>query len=116
MLVSFGPTATAKTLFALKPRTFPAWDGPMRKAFLHDGTGESYTEFVKDIHRKIVETESYCRSQGFNLEELPAKLGRPAYTTVGQLIIEYYWITVTRGVSLPSKSAMREWLAWCDQS
>ena len=113
--VSFGPTATSKSLFALMPHALPAWDEPMRKAFGYDGDGESYVEFVKDIHRKIVETEQYCESRGVDLEDSPAKLGRPAYTTVVQLTIEYYWITVTRGVSLPTKSTMRERLAWCDQ-
>ena len=108
--VSFGPTATSKSLFALMPHALPAWDEPMRKAFGYDGDGESYVEFVKDIHRKIVETEQYCGSRGFNLEDLPAKLGRPAYTTVVQLMVEYYWITVTREVSLPSKDTVREWL------
>jgi hypothetical protein len=115
VLVSFGPTATSKSLFALMPHTLPAWGEPMRKAFGYDGDGESYVEFVTDIQRKIVETEQYCGSRGFNLEDLPAKLGRPAYTTVCQLTIEYYWITVTREVSLPSKDTVREWLSWCDQ-
>ena len=87
----------------------------MRKAFGHVGDGESCAEFVKHIHCKIAETPQSCGSRGFDLEELPAKLGRPAYTTVGRLIIEYYLITTTRRVSLPSKSTVREWLAWCDQ-
>lgn len=109
--VSFGPTATSKSLFALMPRTLPAWDEPMREAFGCDNDGASYVEFVKDIQRKIVETEQCCRSQGFTLEDFPARLGRPAYTSVVQLIIEYYWITITREVSLPSKDTAREWLA-----
>jgi len=115
MLVSFGPTATSKTLFALMPNILLAWDGPMRKAFGHDGDGESCAEFVKDIHRKVEETKLRFASRGFDLEQLPAKLGRPAYTTLNQLIIEYYWITITRGVSLPRKSTVREWLTWCDR-
>jgi len=110
--VSFGPTATSKSLFALMPHTLPAWDEPMRKAFGYDDNGASYVEFVKDVHRKIMQTEQCCRSRGFILEDFPARLGRPvAYTTVCQLIIEYYWITITRKVSLPSKDTAREWLA-----
>ena len=115
MLISFGPTATAKSLFALRPDTFPAWDAPIRTAVGHDGTGASYAAFVKDIHRKIVETQLYCGSRGLNLKDLPAKLRRPAYTTVVQLVIEYYWITITRGVSLPSPSTVKEWLTWCNE-
>lgn len=112
VLVSFGPTAASKALFALRPRTLPAWDGPMRQEFGYDGAGESYVAFVKDVHRKLVETTLSCEQRGFNLEDLPAKLRRPAYTTACQLIIEYYWLTTTRRLSLPAKRAMREWLGW----
>jgi len=115
VLVSFGPTAASKALFALRPGTLPAWDRPIRKELGYDGKGESYVTFVKDLHSKLVETKLYCKQRGFNLEDLPAKLGRPAHTTVCQLIIEYYWITITRGVSIPSKSTVREWLAWGDK-
>lgn len=112
--VSFGPTATSKSLFALMPQTLPAWDGPMRKAFGYDHDGESYVQFVKDVHRKIAETGQWCQEWGFDLHDLPAKLRRPRYTTVAQLIIEYYWITVTRGVSLPPRDTVSEWLSWRD--
>jgi len=112
--VSFGPTATSKSLFALMPNTLPAWDGPMRKAFDYDDDGASYAQFVEDVHGKIAETDQCCRERGLELVDLPAKLGRPAYTTVAQLVVEYYWITVTRGVSLPASDVLSEWLSWCD--
>jgi hypothetical protein len=115
LLVSFGPTATSKSLFALRPHALPAWDGPMRKAFGYDDGGDSYVQFAKDVHGKIAETGQWCRERGFDLYDLPAKLGRPAYTTVAQLIIEYYWITGTRGVSLPQRDVVSEWLSWGDQ-
>jgi len=109
--VSFGPTATSKTLFALNPHILPAWDGRIRKKSGCDGSGTSYSEFAKHIHRKIRETEKSFATQGFNLAELPTKLGRPeGYTTVAQLMIEYYWITMTRGVQLPSATRAQEWL------
>ena len=113
--VSFGPTATAKSLFVLWPQTFPAWDGPMRSAFGYDGSGASYAAFVSDIHAKIAETEALCETRRVDLWALPAKIGRPAYTTVAQLVVEYYWITVTRGVSLPSQTTVAEWASWRDQ-
>lgn len=114
--VSFGPTASSKCFFALRPHLLPAWDDPMRTAFEHnDGTGACYVEFMTDIHRKMDETEQDWSSRGLSLAEFPAKLERPPFTTVAQLMVEYYWITVTREVSLPSRSTMREWLDWCDQ-
>lgn len=115
LLVSFGPTATSKSLFALMPHTLPAWDGPMRKTFGYDDDGESYVQFVKDVHHKITETGQWCQERGFDLYDLTATLRRPDYTTVAQLVIEYYWITVTRRVSLPSKDFVSEWLLWCDR-
>ena len=87
----------------------------MRKAFGYAGDGRSYLEFVNDVHRKIEETKQHSGSLGFNLEDLPAKPWRPAYTTAAQLTIEYYWITVTREVALPSRSTLATWLSWCDQ-
>ncbi len=112
--VSFGPTATSKTLFALRPSALPAWDGPMRKAFGYDDDGVAYAHFVRDLHEKIAETAVCFNERGLELSGLPTELGRPAYTTVAQLVIEYYWITVTRGVSLPSSDVLRGWLSWCD--
>jgi len=112
--VSFGPTATSKSLFALRPNALPAWDGPMRKAFGYDDDGAAYARFVQDVHEKIAETAACFKERGLELSGLPAELGRPAYTTVAQLAVEYYWITVTRGVSLPSSDVLREWLSWCD--
>lgn len=110
--VSFGPTATSKTLFALRPHLLPAWDGEIRKQSGRDGSGRPYVEFAKDIHNKIGETERSCASPDFSLANLPRMLRRPAYTTVAQLMVEYYWITMTRGVSLPSSITVREWLYW----
>jgi hypothetical protein len=111
--VSFGPTASSKCFFALRPHLLPAWDDQMRTAFEHDdGTGVSYVEFMKDIHRKIEETEQDWASRGLSLTEFPAKLERPPFTTVAQLMVEYYWITVTRGVALPSRTTIGEWLSW----
>ncbi len=76
--VSFGPTATSKTPFALRPHVLPAWDGAIHKKSRRDGSGESYVKFVKDIHHKIGETERSCASPDFGLADLPTKLGRPA--------------------------------------
>jgi hypothetical protein len=113
VIVSFGPTAASKTLFVLRPSLFPAWDGPICKKLGYERDGESYAQFAKNVHDKIDESEQRCKQRGFILEGLPRILGRPSYTTLVQLFIEYYWITLTRGVSLRGRAEISEWLSWC---
>jgi hypothetical protein len=110
--ISFGPTATSKTLFALHPSLFPAWDRPIREKLGYSGDGESYAQFTTDLHEKIEESKRQARRDGFALEGLPEMLGRPGYTTLVQLFAEYYWITLTRGVSLRSREEISGWLSW----
>ena len=86
--VSFGPTATAKTLFILRPSLFPAWDRPMRDTFGYGDDGASYAQFTADVHAKIAESAEHCRQSGLCLESLPEVLGRPVYTTLPQLVID----------------------------
>jgi hypothetical protein len=111
--VSFGPTATSKTLFVLRPSLFPAWDGPIREKLGYRGDGDSYARFVTDVHDKIDESSRHSKLGGFALESLPEMIGRPGYTTLVQLFVEYYWITLTRGVSLRSRDEISRWLSWC---
>ena len=50
--VTFGSTATAKAMFALRPQVFPPWDEPMRSAFgwtgLDPSDYETFLELSKD--------------------------------------------------------------------
>jgi len=112
MLVSYGPTAAAKTLFILRPGLFPAWDGPIRSELGYQGDGESYAQFTTDVHAKIAESAECCKQGGFVFESLPEVLGRPAYTTLAQLVIDYYWITLTRRVKLRKREEISRWLSW----
>lgn len=109
--VSFGPTATAKTLFALRPHVFIPWDEAMRQELRHDGSGASYVAFLKEARDGLVHLENECRAYGIDLDSLPERFGRP-HSTVAQLIDEYHWITITRRVTLPSRRTLKEWLAW----
>jgi hypothetical protein len=109
--VSFGPTATSKTLFILRPDLFTAWDGAMRSACGYVGDGASYARFTADVHAKIAESATCSGGLPF-LERLPEVLSRPPYTTLPQLVGEHYWITLTRGVELRSSEEIAEWLSW----
>lgn len=110
--VSFGPTATSKTLFVLRPQLFPAWDAAIRDKLGYRGDAESYAQFVEYVHERIAALDRLATQSGFPLARLPKMLGRPDYTTPAQLVGEYYWITITRGVSLRSRDDLSTWLSW----
>ena len=110
-LISFGPTAASKTLFALRPHAFLAWDAAIRKEFSADGFGASYVRFLKASRHKASEIAEQCSRRGLDVEDFPKRLGRDDSTSA-QLIGEYYWITMTRNVKPPDAATLREWLAW----
>lgn len=109
--ISFGPTAASKTLFALRPHVFLAWDVAIRQRFEADGSGASYVGFLKGVRHELGKIAEQCSWQGFDPEDLPKRLGRRE-STGAQLIGEYYWVTMTRNVKPPGATTLREWLAW----
>ena len=109
--VSFGPTAAAKTLFALRPKVFVAWDEPIRAALRYDGSGTSYTRFLVRLHDELLDLQDQCRGFEIDLPDLPHAIGRPL-STPAQLMDEYYWATLAHGVTAPSRKQMARWLEW----
>ncbi len=109
--VKFGPVGAAKILFALRPLVFPPWDSPIQNEFCYDGSPESYRRFLQRVADVLQNLAPVCRRNGFDLPELPAKLGRKLATPV-KLIDEYYWVTVTRRCKLPPPEALARWLKW----
>lgn len=109
--VSFGPTAAAKTLFALRPKVFVAWDEPIRAALRYDGSGTSYTRFLVRLHDELLDLQDQCRGFEIDLPDLPHAIGRPL-STPAQLMDEYYWATLAHGVTAPSRQQMARWLEW----
>jgi hypothetical protein len=107
----FGPTAVSKTLFALRPRLLPAWDNAIREALVDgEDSGEAYVRYVsllRDDLRGITR-----RGAELGLIRLPAMLCPSRHATMAQLMGEYYWVTVTRGVKLPPLHCRRDWTAW----
>ena len=109
--ISFGPTAASKTLFALRPHVFLAWDEAIRQGLDHDGSGPSYVQFLKDARHQLGCLAEQCSLRKIELEALPERLHR-SESTLAQLIGEYYWITITRGVKPPGPTTLQEWLDW----
>jgi hypothetical protein len=93
--VSFGDTAAAKALFAIRPLAAPPWDEPMRRAF---GWGrvdaEEYATFLAAVRGALVGLAGRLRVEP---SELPAALDRPASSPV-KIVDEFLWIRVSRGL------------------
>ncbi len=93
--VSFGDTAAAKALFAIRPQAVPPWDEPMRKAF---GWGrvdaDEYATFLAAVRDSLLGLAERLRVEP---SELPAALDRPASSPV-KIVDEFLWIRITRGL------------------
>ena len=106
--ISIGATAASKILFAIRPKALMPCDEAMRAAFKCDGSPESYVRYLKTIRNLAFHIGDLCRNKGFQIDELPQKLGRPN-STVLALVNEYIWVTETRKVELPSSEILAQW-------
>ncbi len=108
--VHIGPTAASKVLFAIRPEALMPWDEAMRISFECDGSPESYSKYLMEIRDLTLHIGNLCGSKGFQIDDLPHKLGRP-HSTVLSLVNEYIWITETRKVKPPSAETLMQWAA-----
>jgi hypothetical protein len=106
--VPIGPTAASKILFAIRPKALMPWDEAMRKSFKHDGSPDSYFEYLVEIRNLTLRIGNLCRNKGLQIDDLPQKLERPNFTVLA-LVNEYVWVTVTRKVELPSSETLAQW-------
>jgi hypothetical protein len=106
--VRIGPTAASKILFTLRPKALMPWDEAMRKYFGYSGSPESYFKYLIRIRGLTLHIGDLCRNKGFQIDDLPQRLGREN-STVLALINEYIWVTVTRKVELPSSETLMQW-------
>ena len=109
-----GPTATGKILHIMNPELFVMWDGPIiayfKATYRIKNNSKGYLVFLQQMNREAVAVqqsfatatlipqgqpnstpESYL-SQQMNYH--PAK-------TMAKCLDEFYWVTVTNGVSVP---------------
>ena len=91
--VSFGDTAAAKALFAIRPQAVPPWDEPMRRAF---GWGrvdaEQYATFLAAARGSLIGLAERLK---VGPSELPSALDRPA-SSPAKIVDEFLWIRITR--------------------
>ena len=92
--VTFGSTAAAKAMFALRPEVFPPWDEPMRSAFGWTGLDPSHYEAFLELSKDAL--DRLAQRAGVRIDELPAHLGRPN-STPARIVDEYLWMKLTRG-------------------
>ena len=109
--IHIGPTAASKILFAIRPKALMPWDEAMRISFDCDGSPESYFKYLIKIRDLTLHIGDLCRNKGFQIDDLPHKLGRPN-STVLALVNEYIWVTETRKVELPSSATLTQWTSF----
>lgn len=109
--VTFGPTGAAKILHAMRPQSLLPWDDPIREAFELDGSEASYRQFVLRAQGEIRALVLDARSHGIAERDIPGAIGRP-HSSLPKLVDEYYWVTITRGCSIPTPQDLTRWAAW----
>jgi len=92
VVVTFGPTATAKLLFALRPRAFLPWDEPIRTALGFGGHGLAYRRYLEAASSAL---RGLAERAGIGVADLPARVGRPG-STPAKIVDEYLWARITR--------------------
>ena len=109
--VEIGPTGASKILFALRPLALIPWDDPIRKRFGADGSPYSYTKFLRTVRTDLNELEQACKEKGYIITDLPNLLGRPT-SSIAKMIDEYFWVTETRGCTVPPEDEISRWATW----
>lgn len=89
--VSFGETAAAKALFAIRPAAFPPWDAPIRVA-LGLGGAAGYRTYLEDVAGAL---RALAHRLEVPVHGLPSTLGRPG-SSPPKLVDEYLWVRVNR--------------------
>jgi hypothetical protein len=113
----FQDTAAAKTLHALRPHTLPIWDAAIKGWFIgqrglaEQSAGQTYSDFIHHVAEEISELEEDVRRLGYSLSDIPQFVHGDCGSLV-KLVDEYYWMTVTEGHALPTRTDLEQWLGW----
>lgn len=93
--VRVGPTAAAKTLWAIRPNTFAPWDDPIRDALGFSFNDSAYRSYMEQVARHL---RGFIERFSVSLNDLPKAVGRPD-SSPPKLVDEYYWARITRNLS-----------------
>jgi hypothetical protein len=94
-VVTYGPTGTAKTLFALCPNVFPPWDDPIRILLGYGSDGASFQRYLTEVASTL---RALAAEAGVPVAALPELVERPN-SSPPKLVDEYNWVVSTRGVN-----------------
>jgi hypothetical protein len=97
LVVTYGPTGAAKTLFAIRPMAVPPWDDPIRRALGFSGDLGSFRVYLMGVAAQL---RSLQLEAGVPVSALPALVGRPD-SSPPKLIDEYNWVTITKKLYPP---------------
>jgi hypothetical protein len=90
--VTFGPTAAAKTMYALRPNACAPWDDPIRHGLVIGRNDAAYLAYLSLIARALTRISDQA---GVAVADLPRHLGRPE-SSPPKLMDEYLSMRVTR--------------------
>ena len=109
--VTFGPTAAAKVLHALRPKAFPPWDDPIREKLGYDRSPESYRNFLSSVQGDVQRLEEEAAQLGIGATDLPKLMKRPG-SSIPKLVDEFYWVTITKECAPPTEDELERWASW----
>jgi len=93
---SLGPTAAAKSLYALRPHTVMPWDAAIATELYGARDGAA---FARHLRTGRAWARAVVAESGLAADALPADLGRPA-VTLAKILDEHLYVTITRGAAL----------------
>jgi hypothetical protein len=96
---SFGPTATAKLLYFLRPLAVTPWDKAISRHVPGDGPS-AFLEHLRICRTWATALIAEAAAAGVDEDDIGASLGRPL-SSVARLIDEWLYQTVTAGVAIP---------------
>lgn len=96
---SFGPTATAKLLYFLRPLAITPWDRAISRHVPGEGRS-AFLEHLRVCRAWAIALIAEAAASGLEEGEIGASLGRPM-SSVARLIDEWLYQTVTAGVAVP---------------
>ncbi|MFG2938125.1 MmcQ/YjbR family DNA-binding protein [Streptomyces sp. NPDC048282] len=89
---SLGPTAAAKALYALRPRTVMPWDAAIATELYGARDGAA---FARHLRTGRAWARAALAESGLDADALAADLGRPA-VTLPKVLDEHLYVTITR--------------------
>jgi hypothetical protein len=88
---TLGPTAAAKALHALRPRTVPPWDAAIAGYLYGSRDGDAFARHLRLCRRWAV---SVTAAAGTEHDQVPELLGRGG-VSLAKLLDEYCYVTIT---------------------